>query len=92
MKIVLNKCYGGYSLSPQAYKYLGKEWDDYGFDFENDRTNTKLIECVEKLKDEASGLCANLKVITIPDDNYYKIDEYDGYETIYYSASEINIK
>ena len=30
--------------------------------------------------------------VEIPDNSFYKIDEYDGVETIYYSATEINIK
>lgn len=94
MKIILNKCYGGFSLSKKAYKYLGKKWDGYGYDF-NDakyRIDEKIIRCVEDLQDEASGFCAKLEVIEIPDDSFYIIEEYDGYETIYYSNSEIKTK
>lgn len=92
MKIVLNKDFGGFSLSKEAYKFLGKEWDGYGFDFDKMRTDEKLIECVETLGKKASGFCADLEVIEIPDNSFYEIDEYDGLETIYYSNSEINVK
>lgn len=27
MKVVINKCYGGYGLSKKAYEFLGIEWD-----------------------------------------------------------------
>ena len=59
--------------------------DDY-------RLDKTLIEVVEELGEEASGMCGNLKVVEIPDNCFYKIDEYDGVETIYYSESEIKEK
>jgi hypothetical protein len=31
-------------------------------------------------------------VVEIPDNSFYKIDEYDGVETIYYSDAEIKEK
>lgn len=82
MKIVLNKDFGGFGLSKKAYKYLGEEWDGM-------RTDEKLIKCVEELGREANGVCADLQVIEIPDNSFYKIYEYDGLETIYYSKTEI---
>ena len=48
MKVVLNKCWGGFALSEAAYKYLGLKWDRYGY-AEIERNNPKLVECVEKL-------------------------------------------
>ena len=47
-----------------------------------DRTNEHLIQVVEKLGKEANGECASLKIIEIPDDIDYVIDEYDGNETV----------
>lgn len=26
MKVVINKCYGGFGLSKEAYKFLGLKW------------------------------------------------------------------
>ena len=82
MKIVVNRRYGGFSLSKEAYEQLGLEWDGFGFAYDNDRTNPKLIEVVEKLGKKANGQCANLEVVEIPDGIDWEIDEYDGYEHV----------
>ena len=117
MKIILNKCFGGFDVSPQGYelyaKKKGVELFKYYFtkDFgeiakiseedyekynlylrEESRQDQTLIEVVEELGEKASGRFGNLEVVEIPDNSFYKIDEYDGLETIYYSATEINIK
>lgn len=83
MKVVINGCYGGFGLSKEAYEYLGLVWDGYGFKYEDKRTDSKLVECVEALGHKASGLHAKLKVIEIPDDVKWEIDDYDGWETIH---------
>lgn len=31
MKIAVNRCYGGFSLTKEVYDELGIEWDDYGY-------------------------------------------------------------
>jgi hypothetical protein len=137
MKVVINACYGGFGLSPEAelwlykkgYKgegfacpvskyfskrdegsILGKEstlqrWREYKKDkgkskrssfvttFTSDekfvlcgrdieRDHPLLIECVETLKEKANGLCAKLKIVEIPDNVEFEIDEYDGKESI----------
>lgn len=85
MKIVLNKCYGGFGLSKEAYDYLGIPWDGYGYAY-NDyelRTNPKLVECIETLGSEkASGQFSKLRVVEFPDDLDYEIESYDGVETV----------
>ena len=84
MKVVVNRCYGGFGLSEKAYEFLGLEWDGYGYAY-NDcdlRTDEKLIECVETLGDKANGRLACLEVVEIPDDVEWEIDNYDGIETI----------
>lgn len=82
MKVVINKCYGGFCLSKEAYEYLGLAWDGYGYKYNDNRTDLKLVECVETLGDIASGSLAELKVVEIPDDVDWYIDEYDGIEWI----------
>ena len=84
MKIAINKCYGGFSLSKEAYEYMGLEWDGYGSDFKpvGKRTDEKLIECIEKLGKKANGMCASLRIVNIPDEIEYEIDNYDGFETV----------
>jgi len=82
MKIVVNRCFGGFGLSKEAYAFLGLEWDDYGFKYNEDRTNPKLVECVEKLGENASGSHARLRVVEVPDDIEWKISDYDGQEKV----------
>ena len=82
MKVVINTCFGGFSLSKEAYEYLGIPWDGYGFAFNDDRTNPKLVECVKTLKEKANGRCSELKVVNIPDDVRWEIEDYDGCEWV----------
>lgn len=84
-KVVINSCFGGCGLSREAYEYLGKPWDGFGYVY-NDyscREDLKLIECVETLGCKANGDCAELEVVEFDDYNYtYEISEYDGYESL----------
>ena len=81
MKIVINKCFGGFGLSEKAREILGI---DNSFDeYQIDRNDPKLIEVVETLGDEANGNYARLRVVNIPDDSTdWEIDEYDGAEKV----------
>jgi len=47
-----------------------------------ERDSPILIQVIEELKDEANGHCANLKVVEIPDDVDWTIEEYDGFEWV----------
>lgn len=78
MKVVINRCYGGFGLSEKAMKFLGvgSEWPDIA------RDDPKLVECVEKLGEEANGAYAELKIVEIPDDVNWEIGEYDGLEWV----------
>lgn len=139
MKIVINSCYGGFGLSPQAIKWLydknspiirtvpireyygdnanGIEslvqalsvWKSYknGIQFTNitrktfevltddescvvvydkydtaDRTHPDLIGCVEVLGGLANGPHAELKIVEVPDDVKWEIEDYDGIESV----------
>ena len=60
-------------------KLLGIDDDN----FDAYRTNKRLINAVEKLGSKASsGQVAILKVIEIPDDVKWELDEYDGFEHV----------
>jgi hypothetical protein len=83
MKIVINRCYGGYSLSRRAYKELGRKWDGDGSAYMSCRTNQKLVAAVEKLGDAASGVLAKLEVVEIPDGVDWELENYDGIETVH---------
>ncbi len=81
MKIVVNRCYGGFSVSVACAKELGiDKWDASDY-----RTDERLIKMVEEDADGASGYCSKLRVVEIPDDKTdYEVNEYDGYESITY--------
>lgn len=143
-KIVINRCFGGFSLSPKGLKRFselkGKEcyffkWNikpntyeplsieeaqetlllfttfsvpnpndylktrgkdkDGTFKTQNEeyerisinnhnikRDDLDLIKIVKELGKEANGRCAELKIVKIPSDVEWEIDEYDGLETI----------
>lgn len=84
MKVVINVCFGGFSVSKEVYERMGKEWDGYGYDYTYDRTNPDLIAVIEEIGSErASGSCAELKIIDIPyNATDWEISEYDGSEEI----------
>lgn len=80
MKVVINRCYGGYGLSKAAQDYLGV---DSAYAYDDDRSNPNLVKCVEELGSAAASTYASLKVIEIPDDVNWKIESYDGLESIH---------
>ena len=82
MKVVINGCYGGFSLSDEALAYLGIPGGSrYAYD--DDRANPKLVECVEKLGEAAShGFGSHLYVVEVPDDVKWTITDYDGMEQV----------
>jgi hypothetical protein len=85
MKVVINDCIGGFSLSELAYTEIGITWDGYGYlDFDEGRDNPKLVAAVEKLGPMACGEhCTKLKVIEIPDDIDWEVCESEeGYEWV----------
>lgn len=136
-KVILNKCYGGFSVSKEAYElyakkkgltlhqyefefissekkiaykkttkeslfyqYFTKDFGDYAYisndDYEkynlylteDHREDPVLIEVVEELGDKANSAYSNLKIVEIPDDLDYVIDNYDGIETLHQKVKE----
>jgi len=83
-KVVVNRCFGSFGLSEEAYKELGLAWDGYGYAYNEDekRTDPKLVAVVEKLGERASGQLSNLEVVSVPDGVNWEIDNYDGQETV----------
>lgn len=73
--------------------YSTKDWgetctdeeinESYFSIFDIKRDDKALVEVVEKLGDNANGYFSNLKVVEIPDDIEWEIDDYDGLETIH---------
>lgn len=81
-KIVINSCYGIFNLSIDALQWLKDVYELTDKEFVSlQRHDPRLIECVETLGSEANGPFSELTVIKIPR-NKYKIEEYDGLESI----------
>lgn len=80
MKIVVNKCYGGFGLTDWAKERLGIDWSD-----EIDRNDLDLVDLVENYPDNVSDNFSILEVINLPDETTdWEISEYDGLETVIY--------
>lgn len=82
MKIAINCNAGEFCLSKKAYEYMGIPWDNEGWYENGERTDPKLIDCIENLGEQANGWFARLKVIEIPDNIDYRIINFDGFETV----------
>lgn len=88
MKIVVNKCYGGFRLSDKAEEMLaeaiGVSTDDIWGD--NYREHPALVAIVEELGLESyDDDVSELTVVEIPEDaTDWELSDYDGYEDIIY--------
>jgi hypothetical protein len=97
MKIVVNRCFGGFSVSDAVMKelklsYNGDNWNHINnktFNIKSDnyeqyRTHPPLIEAIEKVGyPNCNGAYADLEIIKIPDDINWEIRKYDGLETVH---------
>ena len=84
MQAVINQCYGGFSLSEEAEERLASsgdvDWREYQC-----RTSPMLIDVIEELGAERAGTwLSNLVIVDIAEGQFWRIDEYDGYESIEY--------
>lgn len=112
MKVVINRCYGGFGLSHKAvlryaelkgikvypeenkwgrYTYWTTEnkvkrennYSEYSiYDRDISRNDPDLVQVVEELRSEASDNLADLRIVEIPDDVEWEIDDYDGMESV----------
>jgi hypothetical protein len=97
MKLVINRCYGGFDISPAALRRgqeLSQEacWQEATISSALGRQhvcisvlrdNKTLIQVVEELGDKANGSYGKLKIVEIPDGIEWEIHDYDGMETIH---------
>lgn len=113
-KIVINTCFGGFSLSDAAIEYMAlcghreskiaiiehdfqmildrEDEDDSYFQDSSclsyyldliDREDPYLVDAVENLGPFASGYYSRLRIVEIPDDVNWVLDDYDGVESIH---------
>jgi hypothetical protein len=81
-KVVINNCYGGFSLSPVAVARLvegGLKASE--FDPGCPRHDPRLVAVIEELGEQADGPFARLFVEEVDADRYF-IREYDGMEEV----------
>jgi hypothetical protein len=97
-EIVINSCYGGFGLSDTAILEMRKlaghwgitpslsveaRWENYFPSRDVSRDSPILIAAVKAIGGKkASGPGASLKIVTIPDDVKWQIEDYDGLEWV----------
>jgi len=113
VKVVINRCFGGFGLSDEAYerlielgmtaspydkdgnlpegidiavhtkprdvRFFGKYYKHWSY---KERSDPRLIQVVEELDKKANGRYAELKIVEVPDDVEWYIEEYDGVEHV----------
>jgi hypothetical protein len=98
-KVVYNSCYGGFGISTAAAKQLKElgagdllsevfiSADEQLYYWVGTRHDHRLVQTVERLGDKASSGYAKLRIAEIAG-NVYRIDEYDGYESVIEPANQ----
>lgn len=82
-KIVINSDYGGFSISKPAIKlYQELSGQPYPGDSLVKRDDKYLIEVIERLGDKARGGFAAPKIVEIPGNVKWIIEEFDGLEWV----------
>lgn len=85
-KIVINTCFGGFGLSEKAETLYRAYADLAPEDYSNYALNRDcpiLLQVIEQLGiDECHGKYASLKIVEIPDDVEWSVEEYDGKEHV----------
>lgn len=84
-RVVINTCHGGFCLSNEAKKLYARmvgglpdRWDDSWIR----RDDPYLVRLVEEMGGGVNGPYADLKIVEIPEDVDWQIEEYDGREWI----------
>lgn len=64
------------------YEDPSHSMESYWSDQDIQRDDPALVQVVKELWEAANGECAELKIVTIPDDVDWEIEEYDGREWV----------
>lgn len=84
-RVVINNCYGGFGLSDKAferYRQLTGTTDSVFPCYNIERDDPYLIQVVKEMGEQVNGPCSELKIVEIPADVNWVIEEYDGIEWI----------
>lgn len=83
MKVVINRCYGGFGLSEAAIEEMKRRGlPDKDFWFDIPRDHPILIAVVEELGEKAEGDSSDFKIVEVPDHVEWTVCEYDGMEWV----------
>lgn len=81
VELVVNRCWGGFSLSKLACEALGLS-DSYA---DIARDDYRLVATVRLLDEKANGNFARLEIVELPfETTDWHIEDYDGCETVIY--------
>ncbi len=85
-KVVINANYGGFFLSDEA---LARIRELKGYTSESEfrkeelrRDDRDLVTAFEEMQEKAGGNWSELKIVEVPDDVEWEIQEYDGWEWV----------
>ena len=84
-KVVINACFGGFGLSEAAldeYKSRKGITDENFWYYDIPRDCPVLVAMVEEQGTAVNGGFADLKIVEVPDDVNWYIEEYDGNEHV----------
>lgn len=84
-KVVINASYGGFCLSNEALARIQELKgcaSESKFLKELRRDDRDLVTVVEEMQKKACGRWSELKIVEVPDDVEWEIQEYDGYEWV----------
>lgn len=82
-KIVINACFGGFGLNDKAFTiYNERAGKSFKYYSDIPRDCPELVRLVEEMGVKAGTRHSQLKVVEIPDDVKWEIDEYDGSEWV----------
>lgn len=83
IKVVINRCYGGFGLSEKALSMYNKiSGKDVKYAGDIERDCPFLVTIVETMGGEVNTRFSDLKVVEIPDGTKWYVGEYDGIEWV----------
>lgn len=75
--------WGGFCLKGDVHEPTGEVCDrDWGAGRDICRHDPVLIQVIQEMGERANGQCAKLRLEELPSGTPYRIDEYDGNETV----------
>ena len=84
-KIVINNCHGGFGLSEKALELYYERMNIKGTNFWDrsiPRDCETLVQIVQELGKKADGDFSELRIVEVPEEVEWQIDEYDGQEWV----------